>query len=228
MKNEHEQAIAIASSGLNRAAIGLGAEVIALFEPAGTQVKVTCLWSRSRNSAPDRRFLESGPLLAEAIGNKPVRWLAAESRLTTLLKETISECSQSFLLFPWQGQRVTGGVIGFTRSVPPVARVPDVLMENLNLLEWATWSEKEIARLRGELRIVNERLAGRKLVERAKSALQAQRSISEEQAYAYLRSLSRKRRITLAKLSVEILGGRLGEASSLTEITREINIDSIY
>jgi hypothetical protein len=228
MKNEHEQAIAIASSGLNRAAIGLGAEIIALFEPAGTQVKVTRLWSRSRNSAPERRIPELGQLLAEAIGETPVKWLTAGSRLTTLLKEMISECSQSFLLFPWEnGPRVTAGVIGFNRSVPPIGRVPDVLLENMNLLEWATWSASEIARLRAELRIVNERLAGRKLVERAKSALQAERSISEEQAYAYLRSLSRRRRITLAKLSVEILGGRAGEASSLTEINREINIDSI-
>jgi ANTAR domain len=219
MKSEHEQAIAIASSGLNRAAIGVGAEVIALLEPAGTQVKVTRLWSRSRNGAPERGFVESVPFLAEAIDNTAMRWSAAGSRLTTLLREKISEHSQSFLLFPWEsGGRVMGGVIGFARSVPPVGRVPDVLMENLNLLEWATWSANEIARLRGELRIVNERLAGRKLVERAKSALQAERSISEEEAYAYLRSLSRRRRITLVKLSVEILARRVGDACALTEI----------
>jgi hypothetical protein len=228
MKNEYEQAIAIASSGLNRAANGFGAEVIAVFEPAGTQVKVTSLWSRSRNSAPQRCVLESGPLLSEVISSTPVKWSAAGSLLTTLLKETISERSQSFLVFPWEnGQRVTAGVIGFPRPVPPVGRVPDALLENLNLLEWATWSATEISRLRGELRIVNERLAGRKLVERAKSALQAERSITEEQAYAYLRSLSRKRRITLTKLSVEILGGTRSEASTLTEINREINLDSI-
>jgi hypothetical protein len=213
MKNEHEQAIASASSGLNRAAIGLGAEVIALLEPAGTQVKVTCLWSRSRNGAPERRFPESKPLPADAIGNTPAGPSAAGSRLTTLLRETISECSQSFLLFPWQNsERVITGVIGFTKSSTPVGHIPDAILENLNLLGWATWSANEIARLRGELRIVNERLAGRKLVERAKSALQAERSISEEQAYEYLRSLSRRRRITLSELSAEILGGSAGRS----------------
>jgi hypothetical protein len=209
MKNEHEQAIASASSGLNRAAIGLGAEVIALLEPAGTRVKVTCLWSRSWNSSPEHRFLESKPLAADSIGNTPLTPAAAGSRLATLLRETISECSHSFLLFPWQNsERVVTGVIGFTRSDVPVSHIPDAIVESLNLLGWVTRSANEIARLRGELRIVNERLAGRKLVERAKSALQAERSISEEQAYEYMRSLSRRRRITLAELSAELLGAR--------------------
>ena len=84
------------------------------------------------------------------------------------------------------------------------------MLESLKVLGWADWCVKEMARLRGELRTVNERLAARKLVERAKSALQAEQSISEEQAYAFLRGLSRRRRITLAELSAEILGGRAG------------------
>jgi AmiR/NasT family two-component response regulator len=108
------------------------------------------------------------------------------------------------------GKQVTAGVIGFAEPDAPVSQVPHAVVDNLNLLGWATWSADEIARLRGELKIVNERLAGRKLVERAKSLLQAERSMSEEQAYDYLRSLSRKRRITLAALSAEILGARAG------------------
>jgi AmiR/NasT family two-component response regulator len=93
------------------------------------------------------------------------------------------------------------GVIGFRESLPPIEHVPDALVENL-------WSAYEIARLRGELKTVSERLASRKLVEQAKSTLQAAQSISEERAYEYLRSVSRKRRITLAALSAEILGER--------------------
>ena len=102
------------------------------------------------------------------------------------------------------------------KATPPISEVPDAVVESLNLLGWANWSAKEIARLREELRTVNERLAGRKLVERAKSTLQAERSITEEQAYEYLRNLSRKRRITLAELSAEILGGRVGGGVSTT------------
>jgi hypothetical protein len=205
MEDTHANVIAGASSGLQRAAIGLGAEVIALLEASGSQVEVTYFWRRSGEYAPERRSLDYNRLLADAVSGRAVVGTAA----AIALRAAISERSQSFLLFPLQGDKnAVTGVVGFTEANPPVAQVPDAVAENLNLLGWATWSAKEIARLRGELRTVNERLAGRKLVERAKSALQAEQSLSEEQAYAYLRSLSRKRRITLATLSAEILGGR--------------------
>ena len=94
-------------------------------------------------------------------------------------------------------------------------------MENLRLLGWTDWSAREIVRLRGELKTASERLAGRKLVERAKSALQADLSINEDSAYQYLRSLSRRRRITLAALSAEIVSGRGGlDPSVLAETGR--------
>jgi hypothetical protein len=215
MENAHEQVVASASSGLNRAAIGLGAEVIALLEAVGTQVKITYFWSRLRGHAPERRLLESKRLLTDALKATKVATAAAGSPLAELLGDSISKHSQSFLLFPWQGDsRVTSGVIGFSEAMPPVGEVPEPLLESLRFLGWANWSAKEIARLRSELRKVNDRLASRKLVERAKSTLQAEQSISEEQAYEYLRSLSRKRRITLAALSVEILGGRGGRPES--------------
>ena len=114
-------------------------------------------------------------------------------------------------MFPQPGgENLSAGVIGFAAPNAPVSQVPDAVVENLNLLGWAASSADEIARLRVELKNVNERLAGRKLVERAKSALQAEQSITEEQAYEYLRSVSRKRRITLTALSAEILGARAG------------------
>jgi hypothetical protein len=211
MENTHEYAVASASRSLNRAAIELGAEVIALLETAGSQVKITYFWSRARDHAPKQRFLGPRRPLADAVSGTAVTHSAAGSPLAALLRDSISEHSQSFILFPWQGdQNILTCVIGFEELMPPVEQVPEALVENLYLLGWANWSAKEIARLRGELRTVNERLAGRKLVERAKSTLQAEQSIGEEQAYEYLRRLSRKRRITLAALSAEILGGRAG------------------
>lgn len=210
MENTHAHVIAGASSGLHRAATGLGAETIALLQIAGSQVEVTYFWSRSRNQSGERRFVEFQPLLT----NAPVGTLVtanAGSLLAAGLRDLIFKDAQSFLLFPWdEDSGVRTGVIGFTEPQPPVREVPEALLESLKLLGWADWSAREIKRLRGELRTVSERLAGRKLVERAKSALQAEQRISEEQAYAYLRGLSRRRRITLAEISAEILGGRPG------------------
>jgi hypothetical protein len=224
MENTHAHVIAGASSGLQRAAIGLGTEVIALLHAAGSQVEVTYFWRRSRDDGPERRRVKSNRLLDDVVHNTAAEGTSVVSvdgsRLAAHLRDTISERSKSFLLFPSRGgQEGTAGVIGFTESRPPVSEVPDAVAENLNLLGWATWCANEIARLRGELRIVNERLAGRKLVERAKSALQAEQNVSEEQAYEYLRSLSRKRRITLAALSAEVLGGRAGRNPAQSQST---------
>ena len=220
MEKEHEQALASASSGLNRAATGLGAEVIALLETAGSQVQVTTLWSSARDLATPRRLIELRRLPDEAIGAGAATRLSAGSPLAALLRDSISQCSQSFLLFPWQGApKALTGVIGFREPVPPVGHVPEPIAENLRLLGWTDWSAREIVRLRGELRTVNERLAGRKLVERAKSTLQADLSINEDSAYQYLRSLSRRRRITLAALSAEIVSGRGGRIPSVSAET---------
>jgi hypothetical protein len=187
-----------ATSGLNRIATEAGAEVIALLEAAGSQVKIAYFWSRLRDEAPERRFRFPG----DRLNNDATGPVPAGSPLAGLLKDSLSKRCRSFLLFPWQGgSRVVTGVIGFRESTPRIEHVPDALVENL-------WAANEIARLRGELKTVSERLASRKLVEQAKSTLQAAQSISEERAYEYLRSVSRKRRITLAALSAEILGGR--------------------
>jgi hypothetical protein len=220
MEKEHEQALASASSGLNRAATGLGAEVIALLETAGSQVQVTTLWSSARDHTTPQRFIELRRLPDEAIGACAATLLSAGSPLAALLRDSISRCSQSFLLFPWQGEpKALTGVIGFRELEPPVGHLPEPVAENLRLLGWTDWSAREIVRLRGELRTVNERLAGRKLVERAKSTLQADLSINEDSAYQYLRSLSRRRRITLAALSAEIVSGRGGHSPSVSAET---------
>jgi hypothetical protein len=207
MENTPDYASFSASSSLRQAATGLGAEVIAILQAAGSQVEITCFWSRFRARATRRRFIDTGGIPQGASGGGALI-SEAGSPLAKLLGESISAGSQSFLLFPSEGADDVTVVIGFAEPKPPVSEIPDVVLANLKLLGWAEWSAGEIARLRAELRIVNERLAGRKLVERAKGTLQAEQSISEEQAYEYLRGLSRKRRITLAELSAEILSGR--------------------
>src|SRR5579863_9657859 len=113
MENAYAHVIAGASSGLHRAAIGLGAEVIALIQNAGSQLEVTRFWSRLRNEGPERRFVESEPLLSKAVVGTSVT-VGAGSPLAALLSDSISRESQSFLLFPWDGDSgVRTGVIGF-------------------------------------------------------------------------------------------------------------------
>ena len=109
---------------------------------AGSQVEVTWFWSRSRNDGPQRRFVESGPLLSKGVVGASGSAKAGSS-LALLLRDSISRDSQSFLLFPWdEDSGVRTGVIGFSESEPPVREVPDAVLENLKLLGWADWSVK--------------------------------------------------------------------------------------
>jgi hypothetical protein len=138
----------------------------------------------------------------------------AGSLSAKILRETISRNAHSFLAHLWQVNRQANGqanrqavsiVLGFAGREPSLRRLPDAVAASLNLVALAFWSACEIARLRAELKAANERLAGRKLVERAKGVLQLERGISEESAYEYLRGQSRRRRITLTKLAEEVV-----------------------
>ena len=203
-----EQALDNASCGLNRAATELGAESVAVLLAVGPRVEVTYFWSRAGDPAPSQGLQNAAQNDLESIKTK-LGLVEAGSPLAQLLREWISPNSQSFLLFPWQVQRRSISVVFcFTAATPPQRDLPDLIRERLDLIGLATWSVKEIARLRSELKIVTSRLAGRKLVERAKSAVQVDQGITEERAYDYLRQLSRRRRITLVALAEEVLRGR--------------------
>jgi hypothetical protein len=202
------RALDSASSGLNRAAIELGAGEVAVLLAGGHRVEITYFWSRSNRALPE----EPLPLWQQdrlrAVGGTSGS-VEAGTPLGQILGQTISPNSQSFLLFPWQArQQVVTVVFGFAGAKTPGEGVPSAILDSLNLVRLATWSVREIARLRAELKAANDRLAGRKLVECAKRILQAEQGLSEEEAYAHIRSLSRKRRITLAILAEEILRTR--------------------
>jgi len=94
---------------------------------------------------------------------------------------------------------------GFAEENPPHASVPQAAAERLDLAAFATWSSRQLERLHTELNVVNQKLAGRKLVERAKALLQAEFQMDEPQAYEHLRKKSRQRRITIAKVAEELL-----------------------
>lgn len=66
---------------------------------------------------------------------------------------------------------------------------------------------EEMQTLRTQLAEARERLAERKLVERAKGMLMKSRGIDEEAAYALLRKLAMDRQLKLAELARELLRG---------------------
>jgi hypothetical protein len=205
-----ERALNDASSGLKMAATELGAEAVAVLFCVGSLVEITYFWSRFPDCSSKPQQSTIGSARCDAL-KTTVGPVEAGNPLAQTLREFISRQSQSFLLFPWQvQQRVVTVVFCFAASKPPYSQAPDVITEKLRLIGLATWSVKEIAGLRSQLKTVTNRLAGRKLVERAKSVLQVDQGISEEGAYEHLRRLSRKRRITLAALAEEVVRERRG------------------
>jgi hypothetical protein len=199
-----ERALNSASSGLNSAATELGAEAVAVLLVAGSQVDITYFWSRYGHAVPDRQFEGSQRNDHRAVSFRS-GLAEAGSSSAEFLREAISPNSKSFLLFPWQIRQRLVNVVFCFPTTPPYHEVTDAVKDSLNLVGLATWSVKEVARLNTELQTVNSRLAGRKLVERAKGMLQAERGFSEEEAYGYLRGESRKRRIGLAAVAEEVV-----------------------
>lgn len=197
------------SGTLNRAADELGAVTVAVLLTEGRQVEVTYLWNRS-GSTHDHRVLDAPEYLAKAVVSQkgPVD---AEVQLVQLLRQSIVPDAQSFLLHHSRiRQSVATTAFGFPEPAVADRQIPGAVTERLELVGLATWSLREIARLRADLKTVNGRLAGRKLVERAKGIIQAERGLSEEQAYAFLRGSSRRRRIPLRELAEEVLRSRTG------------------
>jgi len=207
-----ERALDSASAVMSRAGAELGACAVAVLLATGTEIEITHFWSRSGESKPQRPVWNADPdVIGELTsGSGPVE---AGGALARLFADRISPGSQGFLLFPWKvRQRAVALVFGFTEPAPLWREVPEAIAESLNLIGLATWSVKEVLRLRSELRTATNRLAGRKVVERAKGMLQREQGISEERAYEYLRGQSRRRRITLEAMAEEVVSERVRKA----------------
>ncbi len=129
-----------------------------------------------------------------------------DSAIARFLTAELAPASNSFILFPWRAQPGPVTIAFGFNAAEPACVIPDHVADSLNLAALAAWSLKEVSRLRAELRAVNQSFAGRKTVERAKGILQSQRGMSEEQAYEYLRRISRQRRVTISRLAEDLLG----------------------
>jgi response regulator NasT len=93
---------------------------------------------------------------------------------------------------------------GFPPDSPDVC-IPVDASGVIQLAALAAWCVYEIGRLRGEISVVSDRLGGRRLVEQAKQRLQEDQGLGEPAAYAYMRKLSRQRRIRMAEIARELL-----------------------
>jgi hypothetical protein len=129
-----------------------------------------------------------------------------DSCVARFLTAQVAPVSNSFILFPWRAQPGPVTIAFGFEAQEPACVIPDHVADSLNLAALAAWSLKEISRLRAELRAVNQSFASRKTVERAKGILQSEHGMSEEQAYDYLRRMSRQRRVTISRLAEDLLG----------------------
>jgi hypothetical protein len=215
-----EYALNESAGELKVQAVQLGANAVAVLFCSDARTEVTYFWDRQRECDLTLQPSFSGPSRFDVF--KSAAGAVNEcSPLARILGEVIPSQSRSFLLFPWRvRQQVVTVVFCFAAPEPPDVSAPEALAEKLKLIGLATWSVKAIAELRSQLKTVNTRLAGRKLVEQAKGVLQRDQGISEETAYEHLRRLSRQRRITLAALAEEVLRERRGVSGTGGQFTK--------
>lgn len=72
-------------------------------------------------------------------------------------------------------------------------------------IELAVTRSREMNKLQQDLKEVSERLENRKIIEKAKGIIMRQYEISEQDAYDYIRNLSKKKEISMKRVSEIIL-----------------------
>jgi hypothetical protein len=135
----------------------------------------------------------------------PGGFVAADTALAGYFAALCRLRPSSFVLKSWGGHRHTVVIaFGFPPDSPDVC-IPVDASGVIQLAALAAWCVYEIGRLRGEISVVSDRLGGRRLVEQAKQRLQEDQGLGEPAAYAYMRKLSRQRRIRMAEIARELL-----------------------
>lgn len=202
-ENELEHCLRERLGALNRVADECGVDSVSVILVESEQaIQVVYRWP---GNAPFESSRLAGGRSALA-GVTAATTLDAESTIGQLLNRAASRVAGSFLVFPWHPQRVRVLIaFGFAAGRAGAAAIPRHSLQTLELAAWATWATCEIRTLRRDLRVANERLGSRKIVERAKGLLQARHGWDEQQAYEHLRSLSRRRRKTMAEVAQELL-----------------------
>jgi hypothetical protein len=205
IQDQHE--MCALKKGLERAATELGSQTVAVLVVEGSCIEIAYPPGdvRSWPAAAIAPATERAPAADNAALDES-RFVPAGTPVARFLASIVAGAANEFLMFPWRAQRRSVIIVfGFAGAHSVRESVPAHVAESLNLAALAASSLTEVDRLRAELRTVNDRFAGRKLVERAKCVLQAERGMDEQQAYEHLRKMSRQRRIPMAKLAEGLL-----------------------
>jgi len=180
-------------------AMGASSVSVMVFEK-GTLLRMVYQWPGVSVESADLR-LEADAVIFDEPWEEIV---TADSTIGQFLARA-TDSKGSFFLVPWPDRPWKVIVaFGISRCESRFV-IAQEFSPAIQLAAVAAWSAMEVQRLRGELCVVNERLARRKVVERAKGLLQARNGWTEQEAYEQLRKLSRQRRKTLAETAQELL-----------------------
>jgi hypothetical protein len=191
-------------STLRAVAGGLGANSVSVFLVRNGRIMRTLyMWPEFGTERVEVK-LERPP---DGMFRNLAGYAAEDSPIAGFLRKAFQPGGTSFLIFSW-GMDPLKTVIafGFARASAPEGVALSQSPCAVSLASVAAWSVYEVFRLHFELAVANDRLGARKLIERAKGKLQAERGLDEQEAYAHLRRLSRQRRMRMSEVATDLLG----------------------
>jgi ANTAR domain len=190
-------------STLQAVATGMGASSASVFlVKDGRTMRNLYMWPES---GQERAEVVLERPLANALQNS-AGYASQNSPAARFLQRAFQPESTSFFLSSWGTDRLSSVIaLGFAAASTPQDIGTGEIPCEVGLASLAAWSVYEVFRLHSELAVVNDRLGARKLIERAKGILQAERGFDEQQAYAHLRKLSRQRRVRLSQVATDLL-----------------------
>lgn len=200
-----EQSRRVAAAELLRAAVEAGATIAAVVQIGRERADIFLVWNQTPAEARANPLYSTSDMEFMRAARVAGTLVPAGHPDAKRLSRVLSPQLKSFALVRSSIKEAPMVILGFPSEVPPAGPVPQDTIERMNAAGLAVWAAYEITRLRSELKSVAARLASRKVVERAKGVLQADRGLSEETAYEYLRKLSRQRRTPLAEIAQEIV-----------------------
>ena len=190
-------------STLQAVACGMGANSASVFLVKDWRtMRNLYMWPESGTERAEAPLEQS---LATTLRNF-AGYVSENNAAARFLQRTFQPGGTSFLLFSRGTDRLSSVIaFGFARLSTPEGIEAGEMPCEVGLASVAAWSVYEVFRLHAELAVVNDRLGARKLIERAKGMLQAERGFDEQQAYAHLRKLSRQRRVRLSQVATDLL-----------------------
>jgi len=128
---------------------------------------------------------------------------ASQDRRFRFFNELAEDRYEAFLSVPVLCRGKMVGVINVQHRVPHVHTEREVQL--ISTLGFLVGAEMEMARLEGENLQLSNKLASRKIIERAKGILQRELRVTEEQAYLTLQRQSRQRRKPMKEIAEAIV-----------------------